>query len=70
MAWLHGFLSATNWWVTNEPNGIQSDKSAIDVWIRKWCDQNPTKNLAQAASAFAWDQRKDYLEAWSVRQAR
>jgi hypothetical protein len=68
--WLAGFLTATNWWVTNEPNGIQSDNAAIDVWIRKWCEQNPTKTLFDAASAFVWDQRKDYLEAWSARQAR
>ena len=68
--WLAGFLTATNWWVTNEPNGIQSDNAAIDVWIRKWCEQNQTKSLAQAASAFVWDQRKDYLEALGARQAR
>jgi hypothetical protein len=70
MGWLNGFLIATNWWVTREPNGIQSDDAAIDVWIRKWCEQNPTKPLAHAASAFVRDQRKDYLEAWSARQAR
>ena len=71
MAWLDGFFTATNLWVTNEPNSIQSDSAAIDVWIRKWCDQNPTtKTLIEAASAFIWDQRKDYLEAWSARQAR
>jgi hypothetical protein len=70
MAWLGGFLSATNMWVTNGPNGIESDGSAIDVWIRKWCEQNPTKALVEAASEFVWDQRKDYLEAWFARQAR
>jgi hypothetical protein len=62
--------TATNWLVTNEPNGIQSDNAAIDVWIRKWCQQNPTKSLFQAAAEFVRDQRKDYLEAWSARQAR
>ena len=70
MAWLAGFLDATNLWVTNDRNSIQSDNAAIDVWIRKWCEQNPTKSLVEAASAFVWDQRKDYLEAWSARQAR
>jgi hypothetical protein len=70
MAWLGGFFSATNQWVLNAPNGIQIDNAAIDVWIRKWCEQNPTKSLFEAASAFVWDQRKDYLEAWSARQAR
>ena len=70
MAWLAGFLDATNLWVTNDRNSIQSDNAAIDVWIRKWCEQNPTKTLVEAASAFVWDQRKEYLEAWSARQAR
>jgi hypothetical protein len=70
MQWLAGFLTATNLWVTNEPNSIRFDGAAIDVWIRKWCEQNPTKTLLDAASAFVWDQRKDYLEAWSARQAR
>ena len=70
MAWLAGFLDAANLWVTNDRNSIQSDNAAIDVWIRKWCEQNPTKTLVEAASAFVWDQRKEYLEAWSARQAR
>ena len=70
MDWLGGFVTATNLWVTNDRNSIQSDNAAIDVWIRKWCEQNPTKTLVEAASAFVWDQRKDYLEAWSARQAR
>jgi hypothetical protein len=70
MGWLEGFFTATNWWVTNEPNGIKSDHAATDVWIRKWCEQNPTKRLIDAASAFIWDQRKDYLEAWGARQTR
>ena len=70
MAWLGGFFTATNVWVLKEPNGIKSDNSAIDVWIRKWCEQNPTKRLFEAAWAFAWDQRKDYLNAWFARQAR
>jgi hypothetical protein len=70
MAWLEGFFTATNLWVLNEPNSIRGDQSAIDVWIRKWCEQNPTKTLVEAAYAFVWDQRKDYLEALGARQAR
>jgi hypothetical protein len=69
MDWLGGFLT-TNLWVTKSPNTIESDMSAIDVWTRKWCEQNPTKPLLDAAYEFIWDQRKDYLEAWSARQAR
>jgi hypothetical protein len=71
MAWVDGFLSATNWWVMDaERNDIQNDGAAIDVWTRKWCEQNPTKHLIEAASAFVWDQRKEYLLAWFARQAR
>ena len=70
MAWLEGFFSATNLWVTTEPNGIQSDDAAIDVWIRRWCEQNPTKLLADAAWAFVWDQRREYLQEWMTRQSR
>jgi hypothetical protein len=69
MAWLTGFFTATNLWVL-EPNGIRSDSAAIDVWIRKWCEQNSTKTLREAASAFVWDQRQDYLNAFFARQAR
>jgi hypothetical protein len=68
MDWLSGFVGATNWFVLDERNQIQVDNAAIDVWIRKWCEQNPTEPLAYAASQFVWDQRKDYLEAWYARQ--
>jgi hypothetical protein len=70
MAWLNGFLNATNLWVTQEPNGIRDDNAAIDVWIRKWCEQNPTKPLIEAARQFVLDQRKEYLEGWYGRQGR
>src|SRR6516165_5675097 len=66
--WLTGFFAATNVWVLNGPNGITNDVAAIDVWIRKWCEQNPTKPLVDAAWAFVWDQRQEYLQAWFARQ--
>jgi hypothetical protein len=68
MAWLGGYLSAMNWWVTDEPNEFRVDSAAIDVWIRKWCEQNPTKHLVEAATEFVWDQRRDYLQPWFARQ--
>jgi hypothetical protein len=49
MSWLDGFLTTTNMLITNEPDGIQTDRPAIDVWIRKWCEQNPTKQSIDAA---------------------
>jgi hypothetical protein len=67
MHWLAGFLSATNWLALNEPNFIKNDGAAIDVWIRKWCEQNPTKPLFQAAEEFVRDQRKDQGQGWRAR---
>ena len=70
MAWLGGFFSAMNVWMMDERNEIKSDNAAIDVWIRKWCEQNSTKQLVDAAWAFAWDQRPEYLQAYFARRAR
>jgi hypothetical protein len=63
-----GFFSATNWLVMDEHNQLRIDNAAVDVWIRKWCEQNPTKALVEAAWAFVWDQRKEYLQAWFATQ--
>lgn len=35
---------------------ITADAAAIDDWIRKWCEQNPTRLLVHAAAAFAREQ--------------
>ena len=70
MAWLGGFFSAMNVWMMDERNEIKSDNAAIDVWIRKWCEQNQTKQLVDAAWAFAWDQRPEYLQAYFARRTR
>src|SRR5262245_48844685 len=43
--WLAGFFSAMNWFTFKEENQIRDDEAAIDVWIRKWCEQNPTKGF-------------------------
>src|SRR4249920_1443659 len=70
MSWLDGFLTATISWLLNEPNRIMTDSAAVDVWLRKWCEQNPTKTLMEAALEFVLDQRKDYLKAWFAKQER
>jgi hypothetical protein len=68
--WLGGFVSATNWRLIDERNQIESDPAATDIWIRKWCEQNPTKPLVGAATAFVLDQRKEYFQSWFARQQR
>jgi hypothetical protein len=31
---------------------INVDMSSLDVWMRKWCNDNPTKSVGEAARAF------------------
>jgi hypothetical protein len=59
--YIHSFGAQSCGVIMDDSNSINSDPAAIDVWIRKWCEQNPTKTLAEAASAFILDQRKEYL---------
>ena len=71
MQWLAGFLTATNLWVTNEPNSIRFDGRRyrrLDQEIV--AKAKPDNSVIGQPPAFVWDQRRDYLEAWSARQAR
>src|SRR5262245_13640870 len=50
LEWLLGFITATNFSMSaGTGNNIQTDAPAIDVWVRKWCEQNPTRTIADAA---------------------
>jgi len=57
--WLGGFISGSNW-KTYKDNGnnVRTDGAAIDGWMRKWCEQNPTKKVFEAAAAFVLEQGK------------
>jgi len=54
--WLGGFISGSNWKKDNS-NNVRTDGAAIDVWMRRWCEQNPTK-IFEAAAAFVLEQGK------------
>src|SRR5262249_37655026 len=54
--WLLGFITATN--LSGTGSNIKTDTAALDVWMRKWCEQNPTKKVTEAALAFIQDQRR------------
>jgi hypothetical protein len=58
--WLKGFLTALNLSsvMAGKDNITTADNAAIDVWIRRWCEQNPTKKLIEAVLAFTKDQRR------------
>lgn len=54
--WLQGFLSGVNIMADAATPGatqITSDYPAVDLWVRHWCEGNPTANLFKAAAAFA-----------------
>jgi len=53
---LLGFITATN--LSGTGSNIKTDTAALDVWMRKWCEQNPTKKVTEAALAFIQDQRR------------
>jgi hypothetical protein len=53
--WLGGFISGSNW---KQRNNVRTDGAAIDVWMRRWCEQNPTKKVFEAAAAFVLEQGK------------
>jgi hypothetical protein len=49
----------------DEPMFAPADAAAVDVWIRRWCEQNPTKLFVEAANAFLMDQRPNsFQEFW------
>jgi len=58
--WLLGFVTATNIGSVAFGTGsdMRTDPPAIDVWMRKWCEQNPTKIVSEAAWAFIQEQRR------------
>jgi hypothetical protein len=58
--WLLGFITAINRSLLSAGtrSDVQTDAAAIDVWIRKWCEQNPTRTVAEAACAFTQGQHR------------
>ena len=54
--WLAGFMTAMNMMWSEPVMQNTADAAAIDVWIRKWCLQNPNSVLVRAAAAFVREQ--------------
>jgi hypothetical protein len=49
--WVRGLLTGVNW-ARDTQHQIQTDNAAIDLWLRNWCNKNPTKSLYDATAAF------------------
>ena len=54
--WLAGYISAAN---ATSPDGVQikTNPAAIDVWMRKHCEQNRTGSISHAAQQFVLELR-------------
>jgi len=51
--WMMGFVSGFNAAYEGDVTSqIRVDLASLDVWLRKWCNENPTKAISQAAVAF------------------
>jgi hypothetical protein len=59
--WLAGFMTAMNMMWSEPAMQITADAAAIDVWIRKWCEQSPNSALVHAAAAFVREQFLTHL---------
>jgi hypothetical protein len=58
--WLAGFFTASNWWIarTGTGNSVKADYATIDVWMRRWCEQNPTKGVLEGAVEYVQNESR------------
>jgi hypothetical protein len=58
--WFAGFFTASNWWIarTGTGNSVRTDFATIDVWMKRWCEQNPTKGVLEGAIEYVQGQRR------------
>jgi hypothetical protein len=54
--WLAGFMTAMNMMWSEPEMQITADAAAIDVSIRRWCEEHPNSALVHAAAAFVREQ--------------
>jgi hypothetical protein len=50
--YVQGVLTGINA-ARDDKHQIQNDNEAIDLWLRNWCNKNPTKSLFVAILTFA-----------------
>jgi hypothetical protein len=53
VSWLGGFVSGYNatQYGQQKPQITRIDMAGIDLWMRNWCNKNPTKMVADGAVA-------------------
>ena len=50
--WLSGFVTAENLRLPGGPSQIQVDANGIALWVKNYCEANPSRPLVNAATAF------------------
>jgi hypothetical protein len=55
--WLLGFVSGFNATHEQEQQVRGIDLAGMDLWMRNWCNQHPTKTIFEGASAFIDEMR-------------
>lgn len=57
--WINGFITATN--LTREPGQgqIQVDVNGIALWIKNYCEANPSESIVMGAGAFIRAHRQE-----------
>lgn len=53
--WIAGFLSGANYVAHangRPPIKYSGDTDGITLWVKQWCEKNPTRNITAAAIAF------------------
>jgi hypothetical protein len=55
--WLMGFVSGYNEAQSNDTQQIKVDLAGLDLWMRNWCNKNPTKLVFDGAHAFRLEMR-------------
>lgn len=51
MQWIFGFIAAKNWDLPISKQ-VTIDRDGTALWIKKYCEKNPTKGIPAAASEF------------------
>jgi hypothetical protein len=52
LEWLLGFVTGYNAVMSDPAKQVQIDASAVDLYVRGWCTQNPTSNIFTAIRQF------------------
>lgn len=67
--WINGFITAMN--VTGKPgqNQIQVDVNGIALWVKNYCETNPSESIVMGVGAFIRAHRQEMSEKSPTRHS-